>query len=1000
MNTHLKRALFSNAFMKFAACSLLVTCCSPVVMVASSFEADYVESILQSKKIIGTVLDSRGESIIGANVMEVGTSNGTITDLEGNFVLNVSSNAKISISYIGYKTKELSVNEIKGGQVEITLVEDSKLIDEVVIIGYGTQKKGDVTSSVASVKSDDFIKGAARDAGSLIQGKVAGLSISTPSGDPTGGTQIMLRGITTLKSGTSPLVLIDGIPGSLTTVSPEDIESIDVLKDGSAAAIYGSQGTNGVILITTKKVKGEMAPTIEYSGYVSVQSIYKKADMLTAEDIRRLAKEDTPYIEDLGYETDWFDAISRTPVSHTHNISLKGGTSKTNYIVNVNYRDMQGLFLGSDKSALNVRADVNHSMFNDKLRINANLISSETNSYGFNGWVYRQSVIRNPTDRIYDDEGNYQERSLFQYENPVAAINEKDEKSQNRFIRWSTSINLNPMKGLNFKLLLSSRKSNDIYGYSTTFKHIASSRDGKNGEATRSAGASVTNMLEFTGDYKLSIDKHNIGFIGGYTYEDSEWESFDMYNFDFPSDLYSYNNMTMGNALKRGEATMNSYKAASKRAAFLARFTYNYADKYLLMASVRHEGSSKFGDNHKWGTFPAMSLGWRINKESFLEDVSWIDDLKLRVGFGVTGTEPSDPYMSLTRLAYSGNVFVDGKWVNQIVPASNPNPDLKWERKHEWNFGLDYSFLNGRINGTLDYYVRRTKDMLWDYQVPTPPYLYGSILANVGEMENKGFEFLLNVIPVSTRDFQWQTSVNFSTNKNKLLTLSNDKFTTTNTYFDWGGTGDPIQQATHRIDIGGPIGNFYGYKSIDIDENGEWILEGKDGQPVKYKDRTPDDKQYIGNGLPKWYAGWNNSFRYKNWDLNITMRGAFGFQILNSQRMFYENPNIPYNRLKSAFDKVYGKSLLTVGQEYVSYYIEDGDYWKIDNVTLGYTFDTKKISWLKSARLYFSGLNLLTITGYKGMDPEVNRSGLDPGVDNRDKYPTTRTFTFGVNLTF
>lgn len=1000
MNTHLKRALFSNAFMKLTACSLLATCCFPAMAVATSPEVNHVEIVQQSKKVVGKVVDSKGESIIGANVMEVGTTNGTITDFDGNFTLSVSPKSKISVSYIGYKTKELSVNEIKGGQIKITLVEDTELIDEVVVIGYGTQRKGDVTSSVASVKSDNFIKGAARDAGSLIQGKVAGLSISTPSGDPTGGTQIMLRGITTLKAGTSPLVLIDGIPGSLTTVSPEDIESIDVLKDGSAAAIYGSQGTNGVILITTKKVKGEMAPTIEYSGYVSVQSVYKKADMLTADDIRRLAKEDTPYIEDLGYETDWFDAISRTPVSHTHNISLKGGTARTNYIVNVNYRDMQGLFLRSDKNALNVRADVNHSMFNDKLRINANLISSETNSYGFNGWVYRQAVIRNPTDRIYDDEGNYQERSLFQYENPVAAINEKDEKSQNRFIRWSTSINFNPIKDLNFKLLLSSRKSNDMYGYSTTFDHITSSRDGKNGEATRSAAASVTNMLEFTGDYKLSIDKHNLGFIGGYTYEDSEWENFNVYNFDFPSDLYSYNNIGMGNALKRGEATMGSYKASSKRAAFLARFTYNFADKYLLMASVRHEGSSKFGDNHKWGTFPAASLGWRINREAFLEDASWIDDLKLRAGFGVTGTEPSDPYMSLTRLAYSGNVLVNGKWVNQIVPASNPNPDLKWERKHEWNFGLDYSFLNGRINGTVDYYVRRTKDMLWDYQVPTPPYLYGSILANVGEMENKGLEVLVNMIPVSTKDFQWQTSVNFSTNKNKLVSLSNDKFTTTNTYFDWGGTGDPIQQATHRIDIGGPIGNFYGYKSIDIDENGEWILEGKDGEPIKYADRTPDDKHYIGNGLPKWYAGWNNTFRYKNWDLNITMRGAFGFQILNSQRMFYENPNIPYNRLKSAFDKVYGKSLLTVGQEYVSYYIEDGDYWKIDNVTLGYTFDTKKISWLKAARLYFSGLNLLTITGYKGMDPEVNRAGLDPGVDSRDKYPTTRTFTFGVNLTF
>ena len=999
MNTHFNRMLFSRAFAKVSTCVVLSAGCLPMATYAESIGAPVVETVLQQKAISGKVVDSKGESIIGANVMEKGTSNGTITDFDGNFNLNVSAKAVIQISYIGYKTQEIPANQLKTGTV-ITLREDAEVMDEVVVIGYGTQRKGDLTSSVSSVKSDDFIKGSALDAGSLIQGKIAGLSISTPSGDPNGSTQMMLRGITTLKSGTSPLILVDGIPGSLTTVSPEDIESIDVLKDGSAAAIYGSQGTNGVILITTKKVKGEMAPTIEYNGSVSIQSVYNKLDMLTAADVRKMSAEGFPYSEDFGYDTDWLDLISRTPISHIHNISLKGGTARTNYIVNMNYRDMQGLFLKSDKDALNVRADVVHRMFNDKLSINASLIASETNSSGFNSWIYRQAIVRNPTDRVYDENGNYQERDLVLYENPVSLINEQDNKNEARNIRLSSTINYNPIDNLNIKLLLSTDKVSSIYGYSTTFKHISAVRDGLDGTATRSASSSTSNLLELTGDYKLNLNDHHFGLVGGYSYSDDVWEYFDAYNFDFPSDFYSYNNLALGNALKRGEASMTSSKASSKRAAFFARLTYNYADKYLLMASLRYEGSSKFGDNHKWGMFPAVSVGWRLNKERFMSSIKWIDDLKLRAGFGVTGTEPTDPYMSLTRLSYSGYILSNGNWVNQLIPVSNPNPDLRWERKNEYNIGLDFSLLSGRIYGNVDYYIRRTKDMLWDYQVPTPPYLYSSILANAGEMENKGLEVLVNVVPVDLKDFKWTSSISFSTNTNKLVSLSNDKFTTTNNYFDWGYTGAPVQQATHRIEIGGPIGNFYGYKSIDIDENGEWILEGEDGNPVSYKDRQPADKHVIGNGLPKWYAGWNNSFKYKNWDLNIIMRGAFGFQILNLPRMYYENPNIPENKLKTSMDKVYGKSRLSVGQEYVSYYVEDGDYWKIDNVTLGYTFNDTKLKWLKQVRLYASGQNLLTLTKYTGLDPEVNRIGLDPGLDYIDKYPTTRTFTFGVNLIF
>jgi len=459
--------------------------------------------------------------------------------------------------------------------------------------------------------------------------------------------------------------------------------------------------------------------------------------------------------------------------------------------------------------------------------------------------------------------------------------------------------------------------------------------------------------------------------------------------------------MQSGDALTRGEATMNSSKSENTLIAFFARGSYNFDDKYLLMASLRHEGSSKFGANHKWGTFPAVSAGWRISREAFMSDINFISDLKLRAGFGITGTAPGSSYMSLISLNYGDRFLSNGVWIQGVQPNRNPNPDLRWEKKEEINIGLDFGFFEGRINGTVDFYRRRTNDMLWDYQVPTPPYLYSIITSNVGVMDNHGLEVLIQGTPVVKTDFNWMTGVTYSTNRNKLVSLSNEQFQTTNDFFYAGHTGEPIQQITHIVKIGDQIGNFYGYKSVDIASDGTWIIESAEGEHIPISESDDLDRKVLGNGLPKHYLGWNNSLRYKNFDLEINMRGAFGFQILNFQRMYYENPKIyQYNMLESAFDLVYGKTRLYNDLAYVSYYVEDGDYWKIDNMTLGYTFRLPNRNYVKNARVYASGLNLYTLTGYKGIDPEVNRIGLNPGNDERDKYPTTRTFTLGVNLTF
>jgi TonB-linked SusC/RagA family outer membrane protein len=961
--------------------------------------------------IQGVIRDFQShQPLAGVSIKAKGSTTGTSTDADGKFSLDLAGNEKaILVSIVGYESMELPLAGRSNFSIDLKAVAND--LNEVVVVGYGTQRKADVTSAIAGVKAENFVKGAVRDAAQLIQGKVAGLTVSTSSGDPTAGTQIQLRGITTLQASTQPLVLIDGIPGNLNSVAPEDIESIDVLKDGSAAAIYGTRGTNGVILITTKKLHGESRPTVQYDGYASVQTIAKRPDFLTAADYRKYIAQGVGF-QDYGTSTDWFKAVSRTPYSHTHNLSLQGGNKQTNYTASVNYRNWEGLFLRSDNRQVTGRVDINHSMFDGKVKFNLGAIS-RTRTYwtggdgsSFNGYVYRQTVIRNPTDSVKDYLGNWKEQNVYFYDNPVAYIMETNGQNREKESRLNGSVTVTPIDGLHVKLLLSTVRTDQQRGFAQTKKHVSTIKNGRNGYASLGENNGTDNLLELTTDYSKTFGDHKITALAGYSYQDSKSEDFYMQNWDFPTDNYSYNSMQSGNALGRGEAVMNSSASSYKLIGFFGRLTYSWNDKYLLMASIRREGSSRFGASHKWGTFPAVSAGWRITKENFMKDVTFINDLKLRAGYGVTGTAPDVSYLSLTSLNYGDRFLYNGNWIQSLSPVRNPNPDLRWERKGEYNIGLDFSMMNSRISGSIDLYKRQTKDMLWDYGVPVPPYLFNTITANVGTTENKGVEVLVNFSAIQKKNFEWTTGANFSTNTNKLVSLSNNLFQTTVNYIDAGYTGEPIQESTHRLYVGGPVGDFYGYKSVDIDANGKWIIEGADGKPKPMADAKLEDKKILGNGLPKYYLGWNNTFRYKNFDLSVLVRGAFKFQILNFQRMFYSDPKVTqYNMLRSAFDKVYGKAVLTDDLAFVSYYIEKGDYVKVDNVTLGYTLPVKN-KYIRSVHLYTSGLNLLTITGYKGIDPEVTRTGnttdlrLAPGDDQRDKYPTTRTFTLGANITF
>lgn len=965
----------------------------------------------QEKLITGTITDASGEPLIGASIQVKGKSVGTITDLDGKFSLNVNNNDILEISYIGYLSQTITITNQTS--LSVILRDDTHSLDEVVVIGYGVQRKGDVTSSVASVKPDNFVKGAVRDIGQLVQGKVAGLAITNPNGNPVGETQIKLRGTNSLGgANTNPLVLIDGIPGSLSTVAPEDVESVDVLKDGSAAAIYGTRGTNGVILITTKQAQTREINSFEYNGYISTSQIAKKLDMLNADEFRALYPE-----QDHGANTDWLDEITRTPVTHVHNLSFQGGTSSTSYIANINYSNQQGIMLKSDNENFRGRIEITQRLFDNKVRVKfgifgrQNQYESTSSDGSFRGAAYSQATRRNPTDPVKNEDGSWHENlSKFEYENPLALIHESDGNVKNTTLRYHANLTYNPIKDVTLSGLLSYSRENRNRGYSETMNHISAQRDGFTGWSSVGGYTKMEKLAEFTAQYNKTISDHKFSILGGYSYNETDNEKTDFSNYGFQDDYFGgWHNIGIGSALKEGKAGAGSEKISTNLVGFFGRATYSFKDRYLLMASLRYEGASQlWGTDNIWGAFPSVSLGWRITEEAFMKNQQIFDDLKLRAGYGVTGSQPETAFLGVAMLKYDKYAYVNGQWVQTIVPASNPNPDLKWEEKKETNIGLDFTSLGGRLSGSIDYYNREVDGLLYEYTVPVPPNLYNQTWANGGTLRNRGIEILLSGTPIQNKDFEWVTTATFSKNTNKLLSLSGSVFKSEHDYFEPKFDVEYSGQVarSHRLQVGQPIGNFYGFKVVDVDNEGNWIYEDRNGELVNYNDfgHAPEDKHFIGNGLPKLYASWNNNIRFKSFDLSITMRGAFDYQIINGARMNYENTkNSRYeNRLKSVNHLVFGKTTLSknVEPEYNSYYIEDGDFWKIDNITLGYTFDKLKVKYINSLRIYGSVLNTLTITGYDGIDPEVSTDGLNPGYDTRDRYPSVRSFTFGIGVKF
>lgn len=965
----------------------------------------------QQIKVQGVVKDQAGESVIGASVLQKGTSNGAITDLSGKFSLNVPSNAVLTISYVGYKTKEVPVNGQT--QVQVVLSEDSEMLKEVVVIGYGTMDKKELTSAISHVSNKDFLNVSSIDPSMMIQGKVPGVSITnTGAADPNNQASIQIRGVSSRAAGLGPLIVIDGVPGgNMTNLNPNDIASFDILKDGAASAIYGTRGSNGVILITTKKAQKDGATHTSYSGVFAFDVMKKELDMLNAQEYRDL-RSGSSVGYDLGGNENWLDAVSRTGFTMQHSLTMSGGNEKSNYRASFDYRDAKGIDRRSGREEYGARATLNHTTASGLLTFTAN-IAPRIAYRDQAAWdVFRNAIEANPTTPLMDPNDpskyyNFQGQTAGY--NPVEMNKLEKDKGETKLLDWDATAKLNL-----FPLLLNNKESNQTLttqimfadhqydNFNSWFRPSTSTlaiNAGRDGEASRSYSKERQSILEWLANYQISIKNHNVKTMLGYSYQYSQYSGLNAANKDFPNDGLGADNLGTGEyAKEEGEVGMGTYKNDAKLIAFFGRVSYDYKGKYLFTASLRHEGSSKFGTNNKWGNFPALSAGWRISEESFMKNVKWINDLKIRGDYGVTGNQDFSSYISLNTMSGFGYYYYNGKYFQVWGPSKNVNPGLKWEKGKNWNIGVDFSLLGNRVSGSLNYFNRRQQDLLGDYKVSVPPYLFDNTFVNVGTMKNSGFEFDINWNAVKTRNFDYSLSVVGSTMNNKFVSFSNSQYVGQD-YYDVCGTQDPYPfHNLQRIEKGKRLGNFYLLKYAGIDTNGNWIVYDKDGDMIKADQATDEDRQVVGNGLPKFTGSMTHNFRYKNFDLTLFFRGAFGYDIFNIHDFYYGTKSFVGNVLKKAYEK---NDKITANPAVTDYFLERGDYLKLDMLTLGYTLDTK-CKYLSKVRVYGTAKNVFTITKFSGVDPSTYQvNGLTPSATgSRTYYPSSRQFIIGVQLDF
>lgn len=961
--------------------------------------------LAQEIAITGTVIDRNKEPLAGASVRVVDTNNGTIADFDGNFSLKCRAGSTLEISFIGYITQTVKAEN----SMQIVMQENAILLNETVVVGvgYGTMRKSDLTGSIATVSAKDMKKGVITSSEQLLQGKIAGLSVIQSSGNVESGASLRLRGGTSLSASNGPLVVVDGIPGvDFNSVQPNEIISIDVLKDASAAAIYGSRGANGVIIVTTNRQSSDIeSKTIEYNGYAAISSAANRLDMLSADQWRGYVRDNNiGNALDYGANTDWQDELLRTAISQSHNISFSNSKKDRGYRASVTYQNNQGIVKRNSMNRLAGSLTAFQTGLNGHLRLDEGINANFDSWHPVDSRIYERALNLNPTFPIYNPDGSYAQLGGTNTENPVEINNNRTEdRKRHRFLGY-VKAELEIVDGLKWT-------ANTSYEFNHTtaglYKPTYAQMEGKSekGWGQRTYGEYTNKQLETFLTYdKNFVDTHRINLMVGYSYLNTSSEGFGATRSGYTTNAFGYNNLGAGSDFRQGD--VYSYKSESKLISFFGRVNYSLMNKYMLTATLRHDGSSVFGANHKWGNFPSVSLAWRISEEKFMQNArSWLDNLKIRAGYGITGNQSGiGAYKSLSILSATGAAYYDpstGKWLNSYTQTQNVNPDLKWEATSQFNAGVDFG-LFGRLTGSVEFYYKKTSDLLWTYPVPQPPYIVGTMLANVGDMENKGVELTIGANILNHKDYSLDANLSFSYNDQKITKLSNG------VYQDAGLQAGSLHNIrgysgvySQVIKEGYPAGTFWGPKCHGIDENGKFIVDrDENGTPIN---------EYLGSAQPKYNLGLSINATYKDFDLNVAGYGMFGQKILNATRMQLFDPSrLPaQNTLDDFIGSGVNEAL------YTNYFIEKGDFFRLQSLSLGYTLPgTRKIGFSK-IRFYVTAENLFCITGYKGVDPEVSvpdnvlegpgidRLIIDSGTNNGATFSLRpRTFSFGISLGF
>lgn len=983
----------------------------------------------QQTNVHGVVKDAKGNPVADATVSVKGTSHSTSTAADGSYSIDAKSGDVLLITHVSFGSKEVIVGN--GTVYNVSLTDNNTALSDIVVVGYGKSSRRTLSSSITNVKPEDLNRGAISDVGQLLQGKVAGLNI-TASGDPNKPSAVILRGASTVNSPGAPFYVIDGVPGAdIATVAPDDIASIDVLKDASATAIYGNRAANGVIQITTKRGRKGQVQT-SYNGYVGIEKVSNSLDLMDATQHRAfMAANNIAYNpnDDKNANTDWQSAIQRNgAISTNHNLSFSGGGEHNTYSASINYLDKEGILVRSHLRRIIARLSLEQYALNDKVKFGLNVSNSNSNAnyVPLQNVVLLQSAKHLPVSPVMNADGTYFENLTTPgYFNPLAIIdNAKDDTKYNTLIgNFTTEVKL-PFD-LTYNASVSYQKTSSLHGeyygsyygrYPTSnfynnpdpgigISHsLIGSLFGVNGSAFRNAYQSSFTTAETFLTWNKKFGNHGINAVIGYAFQENvNGDGFRASSTNFLNDYVGYSNLALGNpygiSSYRVDFGPSGVYSKTRLISDFGRLNYNYNNKYLLQASIRRDGSSVFGVNNQWGYFPSASAAWRISGESFMQNQNLFNDLKLRVSYGVSGNSAGvGPYNAQLLYGLQGTYYNGGVFDNAIVPAQANNPDLQWEEVTTKNVGLDFTILKSKLSGSIDWYKKETTDMIFPISVSPTIVPGGRIVVNGGSLENTGIELALNATPVSTKNFSWSSSFNLAHNKNLITSLKNPYTNGDSTrYSDPEGAGQT--GATLQIlKVGQPIGQFFTLNYGGKDANGISQFIKRDGSKTSGSGfpGIGTDYWYMGDAQPKLLVGWNNNFRYKNFDCNFFLRGTFGNKIFNATRadLSYVTAAAVNNILVSAKDD---KVADIKNSFYSNRYIESGSYVRLDNATLAYTF-TRPVNGINSIRVYVTGNNLFTITKYTGIDPEINQGGIAPGIDYNNFYPKTRTVLFGVNL--